>query len=178
MFKSNLVVMSVALALVGSAGCMPSMSEKRIAKPRSSKEAAGRWNSVRGSYGQSQKVKYKIDGEEFEVLWEATRVIGGTLKMQMQPPKWDQAKVYRAAEIAFAEEPNQPWFYPIEDTFLPCIRQAMAQIGERKSEKTGRSIGITPDMPYDCSVKVIERENGWFVECVARLIPDFDPTAG
>ena len=102
MSKSNpLGALLGFLIMIGSTGCMPDMSEKKIDKPRTTKEALGRWNSVRGSRGQSTKSKYTIDGEEFEALWEINRAIGGVCKLQLQLPKWEQAKVYRAVEMAF-----------------------------------------------------------------------------
>ena len=164
----------VAAILSLSAGCMPIFPEPKVeAIPRTSKEVAGRWSSVRGTRGQSTKGKYIIDGEEYEALWEITKVIGGKIKLQLQLPEdWSQTKVYLAVEKAFLEEPDQPWYYPIHETMLSLLHRAMRQIGELKSEKTGTAIGVAMDMPYDCRVKVIDRENGWFVECVATLIPD------
>ena len=155
--------------LLSIAGCSKPVA-KKIDKPRTKKEVTGRWNSVRGNRGQSTRPKYKIDGEEFEALWEITRVIGGKIKLQLQINKpWEKEKIYRAVRIVLTEEPDQPWFYPIEETLLPCLRRALLQISDEPGQDRGSSIGGTPEMPYDCVVKVIDRKGSWFVELTATL---------
>jgi hypothetical protein len=169
-----LPVLVMLVTLATTSGCMPVTNEK-VDKPRSSKEASGRWSSIRGRRGQSSRSTYEIEGEKFEALWEITNVIGGKIKLQFQfTQPWDHGKVYRAVETAFVQEPDQPWFYPIEDTFLPCLRSAMQQIDREAGNDTGMCSNLTADMPYDCNVKVIDRGGGWFVECTATLVPGME----
>ena len=179
-FPQTQCVATLAMACLmfsTTVGCLPATSEGKVAKPRSTKEAVGRWNSVRGSRGQSSTSTYSINGEEFEALWEITRSIGGKAKLQLKlPAEWDDKKVYLAVQKAFTEEKEQPWFYPAEDTFLSLLRRAMSQIDRENGEDSGSSIGVTPDMPYDCRAKVIQRDNEWFIELTATLIAGMDGT--
>jgi hypothetical protein len=147
-------------------GCMPPAAEK-VAKPRTSKEALGRWTSVRGSRGQTYHTKHTIEGEEFDALWEITRTMGGYIKLQLKlPAEWSVAKVYKAIQLVFEEEDKQPWYYPIEDTFLQSVTRGL------KSEEEKEIIpDVTPDMPYETTTTVIKRKNEYFIEMVARLIP-------
>lgn len=153
--------------LVVQTGCMPSTSEERVAKHRNSQEVAGRWTSVRGSRGQSSTTTYEIDGKKFDGLWEITNPIGGHIRLQLKlPADWTPAEVYTAVEHVFTTEPKQPWYYPIEETFLQSLNQ-----GLQSSEEQSEIPGSCDDMPYDCSTTVIKRENEYFVQFDASLIP-------
>ena len=153
-------------------GCAPPEAEK-VAKPRTSQEATGRWTSVRGSRGQSYKSEHTIDGESFEAGWEITRVIGGYIQLQLKlPSEWDSAKVYNAVELVFEQEEDQPWYYPIEDSILPMVRRGLFEAKDEKDPVT--AIDSTPEMPYALSTKIHRRGSEWFINIRATLIPDSD----
>lgn len=164
----NLVWILVPVGLLFlQTGCMPQTGEERVAKHRSSKEVAGRWTSVRGSRGPSSTSNYTVNDKTFDALWEITNPIGGHIKLQMKlPPDWTPADVYTAAEHVFLTEEKQPWYYPIEETFLSDLNS-----GLQSAEESSVIPGGCEDMPYECSTTVIKRENEYFVEMTASLIP-------
>lgn len=170
MFRNCLagtILTAFVFGFCSQTGCMPSMKEERVAKHRSSKEAAGRWTSVRGSRGQSSTSEYTIEGEKYEGLWEILNPIGGKAKLQMKlPAEWSHAKVYTAVENVFAVEQEQPWYYPIEEAFLEGVRR-----GLQSEEEKAIIPGACEDLPYDVSTTVIKRSNEYFIEMNAALIP-------
>ena len=166
-FCNGFLLSLIAFGLLCQAGCMPTMKEERVAKHRSSKEAAGRWSSVRGSRGQSSTSEYALDGDKYEALWEIMNPIGGRVKLQLKlPADWSKAKVYSAVEHVFATEQEQPWYYPIEEGFLDSLRR-----GLQSTEEKTIMPGSCEDLPYDISTTVIKRSNEFFIEMNASLIP-------
>lgn len=169
-FFNRLLLTVFAFSLVCQTGCMPKMEEERVAKHRSSKEATGRWTSVRGSRGQSSTSEYDVDGDKYEALWEIMNPIGGRIKLQLKlPAEWSHAKVYNAVENVFATEKKQPWYYPIEEPFLDGLRR-----GLQSSEEKSIMPGACEDLPYDVTTTVIKRSNEFFIEMNASLIPGIE----
>ena len=164
------------LIVLLASGCMPSMEKVKEDKPRTTKEATMQWTSTRGMVGQSRKIKYTIDGNEYTALWEINRALGGAAKLQLKLPKdkFDHALAYRAVEHALVEEPDQAWYYPIEDTFLDMLRNAQRQVGKGINSDKIIAGDRTPDMPYDCTVIVADHSQDWFIECRASIIPGMD----
>lgn len=161
-----LVCVLFALVLLPAAGCLPEAPP--LDGPLDFDEANGELFEMHHNHGARYTGEYKLDGKPFKANWELANLLHKRAKVQVKPPTetFSEVDLYRALEIALADEEMIAWHQVATDTIMQCFRQALL------NEDSDIASRMCPDAPYDITVKVKNNVSEWFCEVKVQILLD------
>ena len=152
---------------ITTAGCLPEAPP--LDGPLDFDDANGELFEMHHNHGARYSGKYKLDGKAFQADWELSNLLHKRAKVQLKPPRDTFTKIdlYRALEIALADEERIAWHQVATDTIMRCFCQAA------RGDGSSSVFAQCPDAPYEVTVKVKDNVSEWF--CEARIQIQTDP---